>query len=161
MENIEDLAGFDMAAVIAVMDGKFSEKIAQLKTERAKLDEKYATLRTLEEAKKVKEEADQFSAEIIASANARLQIAVSKENEISNRESQVKAGRKSISDDQRSIDSQKAMLLNLKSQLDGWEQKNKSMEQNLAEREAKLVTDRALLEADKQMFNQKLAALKV
>lgn len=116
---VEELADipFQIAEVQAILSGKFDAKIEELKAVKAALEEKHATLGTLEEARALKERTEQDVAKVLANAGvaavkakadtedatARQEKARLAEANLASREIALEEGLKAIAERERAL----------------------------------------------------------
>lgn len=153
------------AAVKLAMDGAFDDKIEELKAAQAALAEATAIAQTLEQAQKIKSDAEAYAAAALEKAKQALGRAQDATDKAASREATVTAREQAVAGREKAADARQATQ----------DTREESILQAQNEREAQLntradmlkknqdsVTERARkLEADIRAFNQKLEALKV
>lgn len=163
-EQLVDIASH-VAAVKLAMDGAFDERIDALKGATAKLEEAQAIATTIEQAKKIKDDADAYAATALAKARDALARAQDATDKVTSRETLVTAreqaaGSREAAADQRqqTQDAREQSILQAQSardaQLDARADMLKKNQDSVSERARKL-------DADVRAFNQRLDALKV
>lgn len=163
-EQLIDLTSH-VAAVKLAMDGQFDAKIAELKEALAALDERTSIAQTLDQAQKVKDDADTYAAialqkakDALARAQDATDKAASREVLVSGREQAVSAREGQTDARQATQDTREQAILDAQnarnSDLTGRETAVKKSETKLADGLKKLAADQAA-------FNQRLDALKV
>lgn len=160
-EQMVDIAGH-VAAVKLAMDGAFDGRIAELKEALAAMDEKTSIAQTLEQAQKIKDDADDYATAALAKAKDALakaqdatDKAASREATVSARESAVASresgveGRQATQDrrEQAMLDAQTVSEISIKARLAA-----------LDKNEAAQAGKQKQLDADIRAFNQKLDA---
>lgn len=163
-EQLVDIASH-VAAVKLAMDGAFDERIAALKGATAKLEEAQAIATTIEQAKKIKDDADAYAATALGKARDaldRAQIAndkaASREVTVSAREQAVAARESTANARQDAQDRREEAILSAQSATD----KSLAARENaLKNGEADYTSKVKKLAADQAAFNQRLDALRI
>jgi chromosome segregation ATPase len=163
-EQMVDIVGH-AAAVKLAMDGAFDDKIKELKAAQKKLTDAFAIGMTLEQAQKIKDDAEAYATAALEKAKQALSRAQDATDKVASREATVTAREQAVAGREKAADARQATQ----------DTREESILQAQNEREAQLntrtemlkknqdsVTERARkLEADIRAFNQKLEALKV
>lgn len=152
------------AAVKLAMDGKFDARIAELKEAIAALDEKTSIAQTLEQAQKIKDDADTYAAAALEKEKSALTKAQDATDKAASREATVSAREQAVASREAGVQArQQTQDIREQSMLDT----SVSVADKLAARESALVKNEAdyaarkkQLDADIRAFNQRLEALK-
>ncbi len=163
-EQLVDLVSH-AAAVKLAMDGQFDDKIAELKAAQAALAEVTSIAETLEQAQKIKGDADAYAAAALEKAKQALIRAQDATDKAASREATVGAREQAVSGREKAADARQATQdTREQSFLDA----QVAASDKLAAREVKLkkaeddyAGRKKQLDADIRAFNQKLEALKV
>jgi len=163
-EQLIDVAGH-MAAVKLAMDGQFDARIAELKVAIAALDEKTSIAQTLDQAQKVKDDADAYAVAALAKAKEALSKAQDATDKVASRESivtareSVVASRESAADARQATqDAREQSILGAQNSRDA---SLTARETAVKKGEIELAGKVKKLSGDQAAFNQKLDALKV
>lgn len=163
-EQLVDIAGH-VAAVKLAMDGAFDAKIADLKEAMSALDERTSIAQTLDQAQKVKDDADNYAAaalqkakDALAKAQDSIDRSASREALVSGREQAV-ASRETAADTRQATQDTREQAI-----LDAQNARDISLtarETLVKKREIELTGGLKQLAADRAALNQRLDALKV
>lgn len=150
----------DFAAVTLTINGLFDDRIAQLKALKDEFDARAEVGTTLDEAKKIKEQAKAIESDV----EARLQLALQKERELDDKnasyvnrlfELNIKAA------DQEKMDADLAKReLKLQSSIERQQADANAQSAAFAAEKAILERDREILAKQKSDFNARLDALR-
>ncbi len=158
--GIDDLAALDIAAVTLVLQGKFDDRLKELRAVKAAVDAAESKVETLAAAEKLLAEAQKRADEVAAfevNVTKREQDAIAAAKSAADREVVANTLLKQIDEQNAAITKENTCQAAEQSQIDAGFAA-------LADEKAKWVTilaaEKAAIEAEKKAFNDKLAALK-
>lgn len=162
--TVEELSTIDLAAIALTVNGKFDDKLAQLKSAKDVLDAKQLVVDTIEQANKLLADA-QAQATVVASQKSE---ADARDASLVQRETDLQAGLTDLSTREKALESGKDLLA---TQLAAFALSQTTAEQSLAADKAAFIQDQANQQAQlqselndldlaKKAFNDKLNALK-
>lgn len=163
-EQLVDLVSHG-AAIHLAMTGAFDDKIAELKNAQAALADATSIAQTIDQAQKIKDDADTYAAAALAKAKDALAKAQDATDKVSSREALVMAREQAVASRESAADSrQDTQDRREQAILDAQNARDASLsarEQTVKNAEADVVAKAKKLATDQAAFNQRLDALRV
>lgn len=162
-EQLIDLVAHG-AAIHLAMTGKFDDKIAELKAAQDSLAVATSIAQTLEQAQKIKDDADAYATAALMKAKEAIARAQDASDKAASREALVSGREQAVASRETACDSRQATQdAREQSILDAQGARDKVLtarEQSVKNAEADVASKQKKLAADQAAFNQKLEALR-